>query len=790
MFIANVFVRFFRSFNYDYLRKTHEQAKPHPWDKVGDDELFYPFVAVSLEKDITTVVGANESGKSQLLSAIEMALSGEDIQRGHFCRYSQFFAVNAGTMALPDFGLEFRDLTAADRAGLEAACKISKLDQLQSFAVFRFNGGEPVVYLQIADSWTDHQVRDPQALAKLLPHTFRIESAVPLPDSVPLAYLAAGKWTRGVRGREERKAIMEVLEQNSESWFGSAETLTASATSVINAIKPAPRPEDLRKRLKLADDLLVKIADVDRSAFQELLGAVREDAEGFANGIVKQINQALAASLNFPKWWSQDLHFELLVTLRDQDLVFTIRDRTGTEYSASERSGGLRYFLSYFVQYLSHEAPADGRREVLLMDEPDAFLSSMGQQDLLRIFEDFASPADPDRRSVQVVYVTHSPFLIDKNHGDRIRVLEKGEGDEGTRVVNNAARNHYEPLRSAFGSFVGETTFISNCNLMVEGMSDQILLAGMAARLQRLGTARTQNLDLNTITLVPAGSASHIPYLVYLARGRDVDRPAVIVLLDSDTAGDVARRGLERGGPNNKQLLKPAFILQVGNVDGTVASSPHGVREIEDLVPAEIGLAALRRYVADFVGSESASKVAGLQPADLVFVADKGLHHSLENAAQAVLDEGFHLDKVGLSRAVADVIRDSGRPGSESQQVMDANFRALFFELSARQRRASREMATEKTSSKIKRVRGGFLQDHPHGATREQVTVMLEEIEAHIEESPYTEQLKADLRAIRFRFELLADPGSPVADFDGLCEALGALTYVEERESQSPARAG
>src|SRR5690606_8644292 len=186
----------------------------------------------------------------------------------------------------------------------------------------------------------------------------------------------------------------------------------------------------------------------------------------YANGIVKKMNEDLAKALNFPKWWSQDSEFSLTLTLRDFDLVFTVRDRTGSEYAFSERSGGMSYFLSYFVQYLSH-VPTGGQ-EILLMDEPDAYLSMLGQQDLLRIFDSFAEPEDKSVRSIQVVYVTHSPFLIDKNHSERIRVLEKGDGEEGTRLVANAGRNHYEPLRSAFGAFVAETTFISNCNLMLE----------------------------------------------------------------------------------------------------------------------------------------------------------------------------------------------------------------------------------------------------------------------------------------------------------------------------------
>lgn len=90
---------------------------------------------------------------------------------------------------------------------------------------------------------------------------------------------------------------------------------------------------------------------------------------------------------------------------------------------------------------------------------------------------------------------------------------------------------------SAFGAFVAETTFIGNCNLMLEGQADQVLLAGVSSFARR-HRSTGEMLDLNTLSLVPAGSAEHIPYMVYLARGRDVDTPAVIVLLDGDEEGD------------------------------------------------------------------------------------------------------------------------------------------------------------------------------------------------------------------------------------------------------------
>jgi hypothetical protein len=92
MRIATIYVRFYRAFKYDFLAK-HRRSKPEPWDMV-DPDLYYPFIDVELDEAVTCVVGANESGRSQLLTALERALSGEGIEAADFCRYSAFFAVD------------------------------------------------------------------------------------------------------------------------------------------------------------------------------------------------------------------------------------------------------------------------------------------------------------------------------------------------------------------------------------------------------------------------------------------------------------------------------------------------------------------------------------------------------------------------------------------------------------------------------------------------------------------------------------------------------------------------
>ncbi len=75
MRLKTIFIRFYKSFNDDFLRKNDNRVKPKPWETIGD--MFYPYIEVPIEQKITTIVGANESGKSHLLSAIEKAISGK-----------------------------------------------------------------------------------------------------------------------------------------------------------------------------------------------------------------------------------------------------------------------------------------------------------------------------------------------------------------------------------------------------------------------------------------------------------------------------------------------------------------------------------------------------------------------------------------------------------------------------------------------------------------------------------------------------------------------------------------
>lgn len=588
MRVRQVWVRFYKSFNFDYELKATPGAKPIPWQQV--EGVWMPHVRIPIEPDITAVVGANESGKTHLLDAIKIALTGDGLRQRDFCRSSTLFSVEHGSRRFPEVGLTL-ELDDDEADALEAR----SISRQRNGNLLLLRPEPDVVAVVDRDDervvLTNEQVA---ALQDLLPHPHELDTEIALPDSVSIAELA--NTSSGLTGRKNRAALLALFDS-----VNTTEDVTRSAQRVLELVTPNHSAESAKREQEqqLGIDLLVKIARIEESSFKELQSAIADEREGLVNGLIQEMNNSIARHLNVSRWWSQDPEFQLRVSPREHELVFTIRDRTGTDYSFTERSRGLRYFLSYYVQLLAHDRPAD-KPEVLLMDEPDAYLSASGQQDLLRVLEHHARPDDGDR-SDQVVYVTHSPFLINRNAGHRVRVVDKGSRDEGTRHVKDATRNHYEPLRTSLGAFVAETAFIGGDNLFVEGIADQVLLAGMNMRLLRAGTAPSRCLDLNQVTIVPGGS--NVPYMLYLARGRDQVRPACVVLVDGDSSGETARKQIRKGGAHGKPTVADDLVVQVSEWSNTVAlevTEGVVVREPEDLIPASVAVMAARRYVRGF----------------------------------------------------------------------------------------------------------------------------------------------------------------------------------------------
>jgi predicted ATP-dependent endonuclease of OLD family len=455
MRLKTLFIRFYRSFNFDYLKK-HSDFKNlgnrNPWEVLGleGEEKWYPYVQIPIDAKVTTVVGANESGKSHLLDAIEKGITGNEIERKDFCRYSEFFAVQEGKMRYPDFGYEWvvSQNNHNDRKCIKQIKQIFGIPEEKDFVcflIFRVNKDEITIYIPEENNQYDTYTVKPEhslALSECLPQPFRIDSKIAIPDSVPIIRLIQiGMKSKALNSKIdpqintmfaklEREDRIQLTEELDKYFIAQQESSSKKQSTSQNKSQQRDNNDTAQEILKrifydylsqneetisiprqkefqLAYDLICKISKISLDALIELAKEMLSSKEGHTRAIIEQINKGLAENLNFPSWWVQDRDFQLVVSVRDYDLSFAIRDRTGTEYSFSERSSGLTYFLSYYIQYKAYE-PNPKVSQILLMDEPDQYLSSQAQQNLLKIFKSFSEPND-GKKPVQVIYVTHSP---------------------------------------------------------------------------------------------------------------------------------------------------------------------------------------------------------------------------------------------------------------------------------------------------------------------------------------------------------------------------------------------
>ena len=84
------------------------------------------------------------------------------------------------------------------------------------------------------------------------------------------------------------------------------------------------------------------------------------------------------------------------------------------------------WFFSFYA-YFSNIHQDSARTTILLLDEPGTSLHASAQSDVLSFVEEKLSPKH------QVIYTTHSPFLIDPQRIDRVRMVQDLDG-QGTTV--------------------------------------------------------------------------------------------------------------------------------------------------------------------------------------------------------------------------------------------------------------------------------------------------------------------------------------------------------------------
>lgn len=185
-----------------------------------------------------------------------------------------------------------------------------------------------------------------------------------------------------------------------------------------------------------------------------------------------------------------------------------------------KRSKGFNWFFSFLVWFKAMQEDRN-RQYILLLDEPGLNLHALAQGDLLRFIDDLSEDH-------QIIYTTHSPFMVDSEHLEKIRTVVEVER-QGSRISDSLQEKDPDtlfPLQAALGYSVAQNLFINKKNLLVEGISDLVYLETMSAGLLKRG--RT-GLSEET-TIVPTGGADKVATFISLMRGSKLQ---IVCLLDS-----------------------------------------------------------------------------------------------------------------------------------------------------------------------------------------------------------------------------------------------------------------
>jgi ABC-type cobalamin/Fe3+-siderophores transport system ATPase subunit len=242
-------------------------------------------------------------------------------------------------------------------------------------------------------------------------------------------------------------------------------------------------------------------------------------------------------------YWSQNRHLRMKFDIRPAQPEDPPGMTTGTNIwgrvndtkhmvstSLGTRSRGFVWFFSFLAWYSQLRSKSE--KLILLLDEPGLSLHAKAQEDLLRYFEEELRPHQ------QVIYTTHSPFMVDPSRFNRVRIVQDlsiesdsddlPEEQQGTRVITevlDATPDSLFPLQGALGYEIYQTLFIGPNSLVVEGVSDLLYIQSISALLQANGEPGLSS----DWTITPVGGSDKVATFVAMIGAQKHLNVAVLI---------------------------------------------------------------------------------------------------------------------------------------------------------------------------------------------------------------------------------------------------------------------
>ncbi len=526
--------------------------------------------------DVTCLVGKNEAGKTAFLQALHRLnpTRGEtefdetmDYPSRHYAKYKRRSDKSKGAIVVSaQFKLNDDDVGAV----------IAELGEgfLTSRSVTLSKS-----YGQASPHWS-FDWDDSAAVRHLVS---QIESPKSVVDQLVKAE-SATSLASAIGELSEPHSSAVAVKEKIESW-----SAPRFSTAAVHALQPrvpkffyfdnysvmpgrASIPDLIRRRdegvLQESDETLIRLLDLVGASLEDFgdqsnFEALTRELEAAANGVSAEVFE----------YWKQNPDLEVVAQVSageeaakpplNEGPVLNIRIRNPRHRVTvpfDERSKGFVWFFSFFA-YFSELEPEGDEDVILLLDEPGLSLHATAQGDFLNFIDGRLAERH------QVIYSTHSPFMISPSGIDQVRTVEDVD-DEGTKVSAEVLRTDQAtvfPLQAALGYELAQTLFLGPNCLLVEGPSDLIFL-------QILGEASRDHgkeiLDEQWV-ITPAGGASNLATFISLLGSNQLN---LAVLMDSARAETQRVRNLVAS-----RHLSPRSIVQLSEITGDPDS------DIEDL---------------------------------------------------------------------------------------------------------------------------------------------------------------------------------------------------------------
>ncbi len=312
---------------------------------------------------------------------------------------------------------------------------------------------------------------------------------------------------------------------------------------------------------------------------------------------------------NFKNHWKQD-ELDLIAELDGETLRLGVKESDGhLLFKSEQRSKGFQWFLSF---YLRLNAADQSRARIILIDEPGLYLHAKAQEDILKELEKIS---EKSLEKSPVIISTHSPYLIDSQRLDRVRLIVKDD-QSGTRIENKIHKDTdtetLTPIITAIGLDISKGFSIAGKkNVLLEGISDYYFIQALR-----------KDAKINKANFIPCVGAQKIPQLASLLIGWDLE---FLVVLDSDSQGKKIAKEL-----GEKLLIEQDRIIFI---------SERNEFSIEDLFTHDDFNAYVLEETKNDDATTSNSKFLKSKKLDKVLLAKKFFEKMRHNRLNGTLSE-------------------------------------------------------------------------------------------------------------------------------------------------------